>query len=238
MRLEAVGWPDPAPSCLDPAREAELRPQAARQRGRAALGWRWLKAAGMATAVGTELAEGTEAAAVVPWLRQRGAWRRRRRCPPDPRLSTGSGGWRWRCGDSGGGSWPAAVGDGGLSGRRQQLVTTAAWRFAEVVVGAGGSGDGGCDSGGGGDVGGGEGGAISSVPLCWPSGGRSRLAAADPVLAFSWACVLAMSGAISSVPLCWPSGGRSRLAAADPVLAFSWACVLAMSVCGWWVIIL
>uniref|UniRef100_A0A0E0C935 NB-ARC domain-containing protein n=1 Tax=Oryza meridionalis TaxID=40149 RepID=A0A0E0C935_9ORYZ len=36
-------------------------------------------------------------------------------------------------------------------------------------------------------------GAISSVSLCWSSGGRSRLAAAAPVLAFSWACVLAMS---------------------------------------------
>jgi hypothetical protein len=36
-------------------------------------------------------------------------------------------------------------------------------------------------------------GAISSVSLCWSSGGRSRLAAAGPVLVFSWACVLAMS---------------------------------------------
>uniref|UniRef100_A0A0E0AFK3 Uncharacterized protein n=1 Tax=Oryza glumipatula TaxID=40148 RepID=A0A0E0AFK3_9ORYZ len=36
-------------------------------------------------------------------------------------------------------------------------------------------------------------GAISAVSLCWSSGGRSRLAAAGPVLAFTWACVLAMS---------------------------------------------
>uniref|UniRef100_A0A0E0NC85 Uncharacterized protein n=1 Tax=Oryza rufipogon TaxID=4529 RepID=A0A0E0NC85_ORYRU len=35
-------------------------------------------------------------------------------------------------------------------------------------------------------------GAISAVSLCWSSGGRSHLAAAGPVLAFSWACVLAM----------------------------------------------
>uniref|UniRef100_A0A0E0AJ55 Uncharacterized protein n=1 Tax=Oryza glumipatula TaxID=40148 RepID=A0A0E0AJ55_9ORYZ len=34
---------------------------------------------------------------------------------------------------------------------------------------------------------------ISSVFLCWSSGGRSRLAAAGPVLAFSWSCVLALS---------------------------------------------
>nr|BAD38136.1 hypothetical protein [Oryza sativa Japonica Group] len=34
---------------------------------------------------------------------------------------------------------------------------------------------------------------ISAVFCCWPSGGRSRLAAADPVLAFSWICVLALS---------------------------------------------
>ncbi|EAZ43071.1 hypothetical protein OsJ_27663 [Oryza sativa Japonica Group] len=57
-------------------------------------GRRWLKAAGMAMAAGTELAEGAEAAAAVPWLRRRGAWRLRRWCPPDPRLSAGSGGWR------------------------------------------------------------------------------------------------------------------------------------------------
>uniref|UniRef100_A0A0E0CEL8 DUF834 domain-containing protein n=1 Tax=Oryza meridionalis TaxID=40149 RepID=A0A0E0CEL8_9ORYZ len=69
---------------------------------------RWLKAAG------TELAEGAEAAAVVPWLRRRGAWRRRWRCPPDPRLSAGSGGWR---------QLAMAVSAG--SGRRQQLATTA-----------------------------------------------------------------------------------------------------------------
>uniref|UniRef100_A0A0E0QCR3 Uncharacterized protein n=1 Tax=Oryza rufipogon TaxID=4529 RepID=A0A0E0QCR3_ORYRU len=41
--------------------------------------------------------------------------------------------------------------------------------------------------------GGGVSGAISSVSLCWSSGGRSRLAAVDPVLDFSWVCVLAMS---------------------------------------------
>uniref|UniRef100_A0A0D3H1A6 Uncharacterized protein n=1 Tax=Oryza barthii TaxID=65489 RepID=A0A0D3H1A6_9ORYZ len=35
--------------------------------------------------------------------------------------------------------------------------------------------------------------AISSVFLCWSSGGRSRLAAAGPVLASSWSCVLALS---------------------------------------------
>uniref|UniRef100_A0A0E0IKU0 Uncharacterized protein n=1 Tax=Oryza nivara TaxID=4536 RepID=A0A0E0IKU0_ORYNI len=38
-----------------------------------------------------------------------------------------------------------------------------------------------------------DGGAISAVSLCWSSGGWSRLATAGPVLAFSWACVLAMS---------------------------------------------
>ncbi len=31
-------------------------------------------------------------------------------------------------------------------------------------------------------------GAISSEFLCWSSGGRSRLAVAGPVLAFSWVC--------------------------------------------------
>jgi hypothetical protein len=34
---------------------------------------------------------------------------------------------------------------------------------------------------------------ISAVFCCWPSDGRSRLAAAGPVLAFSWICVLALS---------------------------------------------
>uniref|UniRef100_A0A0E0EMJ5 Uncharacterized protein n=1 Tax=Oryza meridionalis TaxID=40149 RepID=A0A0E0EMJ5_9ORYZ len=35
--------------------------------------------------------------------------------------------------------------------------------------------------------------AIPSVFLCWSSGGRSRLAAAGPVLAFSQSCVLELS---------------------------------------------
>uniref|UniRef100_A0A0E0IDB8 Uncharacterized protein n=1 Tax=Oryza nivara TaxID=4536 RepID=A0A0E0IDB8_ORYNI len=83
-------------------------------------GRRWLKAAGMAMAAGTWRQLGAEAAAVVPWLRRRGAWWLRRWCPQirasRPGLE-GGGSWRRRrrCGDGGGGSWPAASGDGGLS---------------------------------------------------------------------------------------------------------------------------
>uniref|UniRef100_A0A0E0D6N0 DUF834 domain-containing protein n=1 Tax=Oryza meridionalis TaxID=40149 RepID=A0A0E0D6N0_9ORYZ len=47
----------------------------------------------MAMAVGMASTEGTKAAAAVPVRQWRGARRRRQRCPPDPRLSAGSGGW-------------------------------------------------------------------------------------------------------------------------------------------------
>uniref|UniRef100_A0A0D3ELP1 Uncharacterized protein n=1 Tax=Oryza barthii TaxID=65489 RepID=A0A0D3ELP1_9ORYZ len=39
----------------------------------------------------------------------------------------------------------------------------------------------------------GGGASVRQPCLCWSSGGQPRLAAADPILAFSWACVLAMS---------------------------------------------
>ncbi|XP_066163749.1 uncharacterized protein [Oryza sativa Japonica Group] len=58
----------------------------------------------------------------------------------------------------------AAVSSGNGGGRHGVGLLAVRWwrataqqRFAEAVVGVGGSGDGGCDSGGGGDVGGGEG---------------------------------------------------------------------------------
>ncbi|EEC78472.1 hypothetical protein OsI_18357 [Oryza sativa Indica Group] len=107
----------------------------------------WLKAAG------TKLADGAEATAVLPWRRWRGTWWRRRRCPPDPRLSARSGGWRQLAtttcrrrrrqrpvalGDGLGRIWmPAAIGDDGgcvvtaapaAVGRRQRGGCRVNWQ--------------------------------------------------------------------------------------------------------------
>uniref|UniRef100_A0A0E0H3T6 Uncharacterized protein n=1 Tax=Oryza nivara TaxID=4536 RepID=A0A0E0H3T6_ORYNI len=94
----------------------------------------WLKAAGMAMAVGMASAKGAKAAAVVL------VWRRRR-CPPDPRLSAGSGGWPVVV--VGDGGRIATAGDG--SGRRRQR-----WWSRQLAAAA--SAD---------DVGGGLGGSVA-----------------------------------------------------------------------------